>query len=265
MSLSALLNLTAQELRALANGLRSGRLGVPAPSFALSRFVSQPKSLAAAEALAALHRKGASADVQADMLDLVAESKNHEIRGEQALQLVTTGPDAIGVDSRDTLVVVQDLFRRATSSILIAGYKIYGGRSILQPVAEKMVEFPNLQVRLFLDIQTSKKRPTPSLALAGFRDDFVRYNWPEGYSLPQVFYDVRSLSVVDEEQSVFHAKCVIIDGQRIFISSANLTEAAQIRNIELGVNLLAPTLAEQATRFFDGLVQAGHCRLLFSK
>ena len=116
-----------------------------------------------------------------------------------------------------------------------------------------------------LDIQTSPKRPSPQDALAGFRDDFVRYNWPDGFPLPQVFYDVRSLSVIDEKQSVFHAKCVIIDGQRIFISSANLTEAAQIRNIELGVNLLAPTIAEQAIRFFDGLVHAGHCRSLFSK
>ena len=58
-------------------------------------------------------------------------------------------------------------------------------------------------------------------------------------------------------ESVLHAKCVIIDGQILFISSANFTGSAQLRNIELGVLLQSAELASQAERFFDGLVGMG--------
>ena len=56
-----------------------------------------------------------------------------------------------------------------------------------------------------------------------------------------------------------HAKCVVIDAREIFISSANFTEAAQHRNIELGVLVRSAALARQATEFFKAMIHERVC------
>jgi hypothetical protein len=43
----------------------------------------------------------------------------------------------------------------------------------------------------------------------------------------------------------------------VFITSANFTEAAQSRNIEVGVLLRQPTAAARLFAYFDGLMSTG--------
>lgn len=54
-----------------------------------------------------------------------------------------------------------------------------------------------------------------------------------------------------------HAKCVVVDEQRLFVSSANFTEAAQERNIEIGLVLDSAVLAIKVSGFFENLVETG--------
>ena len=60
-----------------------------------------------------------------------------------------------------------------------------------------------------------------------------------------------------EKRASLHAKCVVVDRQVAFVSSANFTEAAQERNIEVGVLLRVPALAEQLEWHFQALMEAG--------
>jgi phosphatidylserine/phosphatidylglycerophosphate/cardiolipin synthase-like enzyme len=48
----------------------------------------------------------------------------------------------------------------------------------------------------------------------------------------------------------------VIDGESVFVSSANFTEAAQQKNIEIGLLLKSEAVAERITRFLDSLVGA---------
>ena len=68
----------------------------------------------------------------------------------------------------------------------------------------------------------------------GFADISGRPTGPE--RRPQGIYDPRAL---DREGpgGVLHAKAVVADDEAVFVTSANLTEAALDRNIELGVLL----------------------------
>ncbi|MCY2987319.1 MAG: phospholipase D-like domain-containing protein [Planctomycetota bacterium] len=59
------------------------------------------------------------------------------------------------------------------------------------------------------------------------------------------------------KRSCLHAKCVAVDREHAFVSSANFTEAAQERNIEVGLLLHCTRVAEQLTHHFDGLLDAG--------
>jgi phosphatidylserine/phosphatidylglycerophosphate/cardiolipin synthase-like enzyme len=87
-----------------------------------------------------------------------------------------------------------------------------------------------------------------------FVRNFRTEQWPERTPLPEIYYDPRSLSVERTDRSVLHAKCVVVDGQQSFISSANFTEAAQQRNIEVGALLRSASIAVRLIHFFDALL-----------
>jgi phosphatidylserine/phosphatidylglycerophosphate/cardiolipin synthase-like enzyme len=59
-------------------------------------------------------------------------------------------------------------------------------------------------------------------------------------------------SVADEEpvRSSLHAKCVVVDAERVFVSSANFTEAGQQRSIEVGLSIRSEWLAKRLIRHF---------------
>lgn len=54
-----------------------------------------------------------------------------------------------------------------------------------------------------------------------------------------------------------HAKVVIVDRRRVLITSANLTKAAQLKNIEAGVIIDDVNTANKLTNYFTGLAESG--------
>lgn len=61
-------------------------------------------------------------------------------------------------------------------------------------------------------------------------------------------------------RAVLHAKCVVIDGRTAFVSSTNFTQAAQERNIEVGVLVRSQIVADRLTDFFAALNATGEVR-----
>ena len=57
-----------------------------------------------------------------------------------------------------------------------------------------------------------------------------------------------------------HAKCVLVDCHRLFVSSANMTEFALTLNIELGVLLNGGDAPRQAERNLTELIRSGVLR-----
>jgi hypothetical protein len=195
------------------------------------------------------------------VLGLLAAGKAERPEVEDLIDLVTTGPINSDAGSRDTSVVVRDLFHNAKSSVVVVGYAVHQGQKVFQALADRMVECPGLQVRMYLDIQReSGDSSVPSELVGRFVDRFRSSQWPSGRPLPEVFYDPRSLEVNWESRAALHAKCIVVDGRSLFVSSANFTEAAQQKNIEVGLLLESPVLAERLLRFFNALVEAGHLK-----
>jgi phosphatidylserine/phosphatidylglycerophosphate/cardiolipin synthase-like enzyme len=157
-------------------------------------------------------------------------------------------------------VVVDDLFRRAESSVLVAGYAVYQGKQVFQELGRRMEEVPDLQVRVFLNVARKREDTGPTAQIvAAFVQRFRLHNWPAECRLPELYYDGRSLTTTADTPISLHAKCIVIDEREVFISSANFSEAAQHRNIEVGVLVRSATLARQATEFFDGMIRSGIC------
>jgi phosphatidylserine/phosphatidylglycerophosphate/cardiolipin synthase-like enzyme len=57
-----------------------------------------------------------------------------------------------------------------------------------------------------------------------------------------LFFDPRSLSL-EKEKAVCHVKAVVAD-QELLVTSANLTDAAQLANFELGLHLSSAAHAD---------------------
>ncbi len=253
-----LLKLLPSDLRALAAGLRTGHLYPPYPPANIQRVLNGAVAAEVSAGLQELAGSGLPAVGIARALELVASGYENRPPIEDLIDLVTTGGGS-GDGNRTTGVVVEEMFRNAEKSVLVAGYSVYQGQKVFQALAEAMQENPDLEVRLFLDIQRRQGNTSaPAELVREFAHRFRTSQWPTGRPLPQVFYDPRSVSMESGKTAALHAKCIVIDRFDLFVSSANFTEAAQRRNIEVGLRLRSPIVACRAVRFFDSLLASGH-------
>jgi phosphatidylserine/phosphatidylglycerophosphate/cardiolipin synthase-like enzyme len=111
---------------------------------------------------------------------------------------------------------------------------------------------------MYFDIQRNPgDTSTPSELVARFAHSFRTHQWPIGKRLPEIFYDPRSLEFDRSKAAALHAKCVVVDRTELFVSSANFTEAAQHKNIEVGLLLRSPIITERLLSFLNQLVEAG--------
>jgi phosphatidylserine/phosphatidylglycerophosphate/cardiolipin synthase-like enzyme len=252
-----LCQLTTEDLGRLARAIRSGRLAPPFTPIQLRRYVPDRLASGVADELQRRVVDGMDCRHLADCLEVLGLDRGQRPAAEDRIDLVWTGPEAPGVVNRDTGVVVRELFQEARDSVLVAGYAVYQGHVVFKELAELADRDPHLDVQMFLDIQ----RPphdgsSPAELVSRFAGRFQDREWP-GRRLPRLFYDPRSLESDPSRRASLHAKCVVVDKRRAFISSANFTEAAQRRNIEVGVLLRLPAVARRLAEHFEALASSG--------
>ena len=236
--------------------LRARRLAAPFTAMSVQRVIAGPAALGVAGELQRLADQGFQAEQMAAMLDLLVQDRCRRPKVEDALDLVITGPDVPGMTNRDTGVVVGSF---SPGPAIGAGGRLCGvpgaarfrspGRSHGGAAGTQRQDVSGRTARAWrhLDGQRSGQ---------AVRRATKTREWPEGRPLPKVFYDPRSLDLEADKRACLHAKCVVVDGEAVFISSANFTEAAQERNIEMGLLVRSPWLAERIRQHFDTLLAA---------
>ncbi|RKH12642.1 phospholipase [Corallococcus sp. CA053C] len=154
-------------------------------------------------------------------------------KGPRRPELVWTGPESRWSGARDTAVVLASLFREASTTVLLAGFAFDHAADVLRPLHAALQR--GVTCRLF--------------ASADVASGFLREHWPFGPPFPELYG-------FTPEKGVFaslHAKCVVVDARRVFITSANFTDRGQTRNIEVGVLLEDARLAAVLeAQFFTG-------------
>jgi phosphatidylserine/phosphatidylglycerophosphate/cardiolipin synthase-like enzyme len=226
---------------------------------ALSRVAHGSEALTAE--LVRLSSEGMVPAHMALLLDVAADAAEARMDNSGSAELVWTGPEAAGSHSRDTAVVVQELFAHAQHHVLVSSFVVQNGKEIFKPLAARMDEVPELKVQLFLHVARDRQdRRDESELLREFAANFQEHwPWPKR---PEVYYDPRSLSVDPARRATWHAKCVLVDDDVAFVTSANFTEWAQQRNVEAGVLLRSARFAGQLHQQFDGLIQSKQVRRL---
>lgn len=236
--------------RRLADALAAGQITVPCPPAALRSAIGIDEGgEAVAESLVGLSRLGLTDAAIAVWIRSVDEVASRTPRPD----LVWSGPDVPGVHARDTRRVYEELLGSAEQSVWVSSFAYFDGPKAFDVLSRRMDAVPGLQATLFLNIQRRRGDTTSASDLVRrFADRFWGNDWP-GTSRPSVYYDPRSLEL-DGPAGVLHAKAVVTDEESVYITSANLTEAALDRNIELGLVVRDRALALSVTGHFRALI-----------
>ena len=237
-------------------GSLAGDLGDPPAFLARIGLAAGPVSL-----LSWLERWRAAGGSREALLMTVKAllDQRHSYAEARSTELVWSGPDAgAGSITRDQSVLIRQLVERAEERLLLTTYAFYKGpfiKELFQLIRERMVSLPKLQVRMICNIHRDRgDTSSPEALIRKFQQQTWSRLWPEP-PLPALFFDPRSLSL-EREKAVCHVKAVVAD-QELLVTSANLTDAAQLSNFELGLHLSSPTLADDVWDHFERLIQKG--------
>lgn len=240
---SSLAEVATSVLERLRGAVDSGKLGTPLTRDSLVSFGLRHQLDALSAALSGHSRLACLAIVDVTL----SERAKHDW---PAPELVWTGPEGHGATARDTAIVLRELFESARDHVILAGYSFTNAKHVLGPLHETM-KTHGVRATFFVDIeQPSVATNPPELHAERALANFVSRNWPFGSPFPELYYDKRAIvPPVDRQYERIHAKCVVVDGVRAFVSSANFTAQGQERNIEVGVllhdRLFASHLASQ--------------------
>ena len=257
----ALNDLDQSSLIQIAVLLEANLLAPPFSALALRDLVAEAHTDSVAACLVELYRREASPPQIALMLRAFAAGREVDRDVSELVDVVVSGPDAAAA-ARDTGVVIRELFNKARERILAVGFAVHQGRTVFQALADRLDACETLQATLCLDVRREPTSTSHDIHIvSGFARRFIENEWP-GARLPRLYYDPRSLAPVGSMRSALHAKCVVIDGSEALVTSANFTEAALERNIELGLHVNSPTVASQIEDHFHSLILNSHLERL---
>ncbi len=249
-----LLSLPAQLRRRLTESLAAGTIGPPYSTMAVRSSLGGASQEADFVQTVLVSLDQAEIPPQGILLALRAADKAQE--GVARPDLVWSGPEVPGLHARDTRRVYEELIGGAEHSIWASTYAFFDGPKAFKIMSERMDARPDLSVKLLLNITRKWGDTTaPEHLIRKFADQFWAKDWP-GQRRPEVFYYPRSLDL-DATTGVLHAKGVVVDDEAVFVTSANFTEAALDRNIEVGVLSRDRTLAASLATHFRVLIERG--------
>ena len=245
MSLPGLTAVSLPHLRELLRAVESNALACP-----LQPTELQANGLGAlASALHSL--EGLTRPAMLAVLTAVVAEREH--RPVPRLDLVWTGDEASNSEALDTELVVQRLFAEARETVLVSSYGFRKSRKLFEPLCEA-IRSRGVTATLFFGFQGARK-PTSKAEVDAFVEasveGFFEENWDALTPRPIVYYD-RGTAL---EWRHLHAKCVVVDRRKSLITSANLTQQGQTRNVELGVLVEDPEFASRLVGQWNGLVR----------
>ena len=249
--IEAILDLPPHIRQRLAVALESGLLSGAATAPALQSVLGSAEWATPASKL--LREFAAFTESSAAIAAWIRSLGKAEARSPRP-DLVWSGPEVSGVHARSTRRVYEEVIEAAERSLWISTYAFFDGPKAFETLARRTDAVPTLKASLLLNLQRKHGDTTSADQLVRrFADRFWTIEWP-GQSRPRVYFDPRALEL-DGPGGVLHAKAVVADEEAVFVTSANLTEAALERNVELGILVRDRTLAASVASHFSGLIE----------
>jgi phosphatidylserine/phosphatidylglycerophosphate/cardiolipin synthase-like enzyme len=249
----ALHELTTGSLKALRDSLSDGAMSYGLSRSEVRRFGGAGTELVM-DYLQSLVDDGFGPKQISRLIEAILTGRESTFPLSHILDLVISGPEVQGIPMGDTAASMHALVSTATESVVVVGYAIYNGRIIFKQLSARMDAYAELDVKFLLNVPRNPTNTSEaSLISLKFAHDFRKKEWP-GKRLPDIYYDRRSLEMESSKRASLHAKCVIVDRREALITSANFTDAARDRNIEVGLCLRQPETVNRLALYFDTLI-----------
>lgn len=245
-------------LRALVAALKAGKLTPPYTAGTVEHVIGGSAWLAVE--LTALAAQGLSPAAMAWGIGLLADERADWRRRWDGMELTWTGPEELATETRDTGAVARQLFASAHRSLLVSTYALdegAKGENLLAILRMRMIAHPELEVRFFVNLAREYGDDRPAATILAEHIRRLREKVLTWEPRPAVFYDRRALEPGHGPRACLHAKVIVRDDTQTLITSANLTEAAQERNVEAGVLIDDAAFARGVVGQFERLVAAG--------
>jgi cardiolipin synthase A/B len=186
----------------------------------------------------------------APMLEVALVAK----RSRQTTELVWTGPPTPVVPVRRTEQVLCDIIRGAERSLTMTSFGIFQVPRLVEELEQALAR--NVTLRIVLG-----DRESHSIQEIDRQQQQLGRVVATGASLLQWPAERRPR---DEQchAGLMHVKAAVADSRIAFLTSANLTEAALERNMELGVLIRGGGVPTAIDRLIDALVESGELREL---
>jgi phosphatidylserine/phosphatidylglycerophosphate/cardiolipin synthase-like enzyme len=181
----------------------------------------------------------ATPDIQGASIALALETAliARRIAATASIDVVITGPDSPSAPVRLTSQVVQQLIASARQRITLVSFAAYQIPSIIAALDDAAAR--GVRIDLILESPEYLEGGGGASAYAKYRT----YEWPADEREPP--------------DAKLHAKAIIVDGHDVLLTSANMTNAAYDKNIELGVLCRGGTTAQRVQKHFDSLIARG--------
>ena len=182
---------------------------------------------------------------------VTAASADAVYRQQETVEIVWTGPETSDTRSRRTEQAILEVLDSARDRLTVVSYAVYR----IPRIGEALVAAASRGVRLRLIVET------PNRIEGQGEYDCLRALGNAVESAAAVYYWPQEKRTQDETSGKFgilHVKCAVADGNRLFLSSANLTDYAFTINMELGLLVTGGKLPGQVERIFDALIETGH-------
>lgn len=140
------------------------------------------------------------------------------MKEDQQLSLAWTGPKTELVPVRSTEQVMLEIIKAARKELFLVSFVNVGAGSIVSALNSAISSGVEIHMLLehSLGAAESMKKAVPGAEIHIWTEESKR-------------------EIAAPPNASVHAKCVVADGKRAFITSANLTDFAMEKNIELGV------------------------------
>jgi phosphatidylserine/phosphatidylglycerophosphate/cardiolipin synthase-like enzyme len=251
-----LTELPTAALKALAASLRQGILARGSSDAALHQ-IAGPLAANVRICLDRLAAEGMTPAQASLIIEAVLAERVNAPDLASLFDMVLSGPEISGAPTADTGAAIVGLIQEAQHEVVLVTYVLHNTEQIFGEVAQRLKHCPNITVKLFAHIaRPAGDTSDASEIVRRFANDFRKRHWPWA-NPPSLHFDPRGLAESATDRASLHAKCVIVDRRAALITSANFTEAARTKNIELGIMTRHPPIARRVAEHFDALVAAG--------
>jgi len=173
------------------------------------------------------------------------EIKNLKNKSKENTSLAWSSPIKYHEKIDQTYSVFQKMINNAQNSIIFVGYAMIDEENEkIFDALKKAAKERRVKIKIIFDKATKGKKwgkwtKSPKNIIAKVWGDIEHF--PEIYTY-------------DDTDSSLHAKFLVVDDQEIFVTSANMTDRAMTRNLEMGIKHRGK-IAKDASEIVELLIQ----------